>query len=83
MAELMAGVRLGDGSCALGQGVAGENRGTFCPFESPPVESQCCRQRPVEATSRGSVPDLVQHAQRRAAAAPYRCARDASLPFLS
>ena len=48
VAELVAGVRLRDGSPAFGRGIARENRGAFGTLERLRLESEHRRERPVE-----------------------------------
>ena len=49
VAELVAGVRLRDGSPAFGHGIARENRGAFGTLERLRLESEHRRERPVES----------------------------------
>ncbi len=49
VAELMAGVRLRDRSSAFGQCIAGENGSAFGTGERLGLESEHCRERPVES----------------------------------
>ena len=49
VAELVAGVRLGDGSPAFGHHIARENRGAFGTLERLRLESEHGRERPVES----------------------------------
>jgi hypothetical protein len=49
VAELVAGVRLRDGSPAFGHSIARENRGAFETLERLRLESERRRERPVES----------------------------------
>ena len=48
VAELVTGVRLRDRAGAIGQDIAGEDRGAFPTFEGVRLESKHCGKRPVE-----------------------------------
>jgi hypothetical protein len=48
MAELMPGVRLPEWASAFGRDIAGKHRSAFRALERLRVESERCRQRPVE-----------------------------------